>query len=112
MDIRKTDFGLSKELSDGIPWEESLKGKGTQETGRSLRTSSTPILRKTSRRFMRLAWLTYELVMDLQYKKTAYEGGKNIGQECRDGVGKAKAHLELRLGRNVKGNKKEVLLLH
>lgn len=112
LDIRKTDFGLSRELSGRIPWEASLKGKGAQETGKSLRTSSsTPTLKKTSRHIRRLAWLTWELVMELQCKKAAYGGGRNIAQECRDGVGKAKAQLELILARDIKGNKEEVRLL-
>ncbi|PKU28841.1 rna-directed dna polymerase from mobile element jockey-like [Limosa lapponica baueri] len=58
-----------------------------------------------------------ELLAELKQKKEAYRGWKqgqvtweeyrDIVQACRDEAMEAKAHLELNLGRDVKGNKKD-----
>ncbi|GAB0175678.1 hypothetical protein GRJ2_000033000 [Grus japonensis] len=112
-DVRKTDLGLSRKTIEWDPMggiSEELRSSGNWQVFKDI--SLHPNTQEKSRHIRKLAWLTWELLMELQCKKAAYGGGRNIAQECRDGVGKAKAQLELRLARNIKGKKKEVLLLH
>ncbi|KAK4832290.1 hypothetical protein QYF61_021689 [Mycteria americana] len=71
---------------------------------------------KGSRRSKRLLWLNCELLSLLKTKREVYqrwksgqiliENYKGIARVCRNAVRKAKAHLELKLARDVKNYKK------
>ena len=67
-------------------------------------------------RSTRPAWLNKELLAEIKWKRrvhgmwkegqTTWEEYKNVIRVCRDVTSKAKAHLELKLARDVKNNKK------
>ncbi|CAM4531860.1 unnamed protein product, partial [Lepidochelys olivacea] len=72
--------------------------------------------RKNSKYGRRPARLNSEILADLKHKKEAYKKWKigqmtrdeyiNIARICRNGIRKAKSHLELQLARDVKSNKR------
>ncbi|KAK4816298.1 LOW QUALITY PROTEIN: hypothetical protein QYF61_014596 [Mycteria americana] len=75
-----------------------------------------PEMQKSNKGSRRPAWMTRELLTKLRYEQEVYDKWKqgqvtqeeyrDTVQSCRDEIMKAKAHLELNLVRNVKGNKK------
>jgi len=84
---------------------------------------TTRILRAIKRYFRALgqmvkgsAWLNKELLAELRWKRkvhgmckegqATWEEYRNVVRACRDVTRKAKAHLELKLARDVKNNKK------
>ncbi|CAM5167297.1 unnamed protein product [Natator depressus] len=123
LDFRKADFDSLRELLGKIPWENNMRGKGVQESWLYFKESllrlqgqTIPMCRKKSKYGRRPAWLNSEILADLKYKKEAYKKWKtgqmtrdgyiNIARVCRNEIRKAKSHLELQLGRDVKSNKK------
>ncbi|CAM5088467.1 unnamed protein product [Eretmochelys imbricata] len=106
-----------------IPWETNMMGKGVQESWLYFKESllrlqgqTIPMCRKNSKYGRRPAWLNSEILADLKHKREAYKKWKirqmtrdefiDIARACRNGIRKAKSHLELQLARDVKSNKK------
>ncbi|CAM4377561.1 unnamed protein product [Caretta caretta] len=123
LDFRKADFDSLRELMGKIPWENNMTGKGVQESWLYFKESllrlqgqTIPMCRKNSKYGRQPAWLNSEILADLKHKKEAYKKWKigqmtrdeyiNIARACRNGIRKAKSHLELQLARDVKSNKK------
>jgi len=123
LDLRRANFGLFKELLGGIPWARALEDRGVQECWSLFKRHfhraqerCIPLRKKCSKGGRRPAWLNRELLAELKWKRnvhgmwkdgqTAWEKYRNVVRACRDVTRKAKAHLEFKLARNVKNNKK------
>jgi len=123
LDLRSANFALFKELLAEIPWARALKGRGVQECWSLFKRHflhaqerCIPLRKKSSKGGRRHAWLNKELLAELRWKRkvhgmwkegqATWEEYRNIVRECRDATRKAKAHLELKLARDVKNNKK------
>jgi len=123
LDLRRANFALFKELLGGIPWARALEGRGVQECWslfkrHFLHAQEQCILlrKKSSKGGRRPAWLDKELLVEIRWKRKVYgmwkEGKatwkeyRNVVRVCRDATRKATAHLELKLARDVKNNKK------
>jgi len=123
LDFRRVNFGLFKELLGGILWATALAGRRVQENWslfkhHFLHTQERCIpLRKKSRKGgRRPTWMSKELLAELRRKRkihgmwkegqATWEEYRNVVKACRDAMRKAKAHLELKLARDVKDNKK------
>ncbi|GAB0206764.1 mitochondrial enolase superfamily member 1 [Grus japonensis] len=123
LDFRRANFGLFKDLLGRIPWVKALEGKGAQESWLIFKhhflqaqDQCIPKNRKTRKGGRRPAWMSKEPLEKLKGKKEAYrmwkkglatwEEYRDVVRVCRDATRKAKAHLELKLARDVKDNKK------
>jgi len=123
LDLRSANFGLFKELPGGIPWVRALEGRGVQECwslfkGNVLHAQERciPLRKKSSKGDRRPAWLNKKLLAEIRWKRkvhgmwkegqATWEEHRNMVRVCRDATRKAKAHLELKLTRDVKNNKK------
>jgi len=123
LDFKRANFGLFKELPEGILWVRTLEGKGVQECWslfkhHFLHAQNRCIsLRKKSRNGSRRpAWMNKELLAEIRWKRkvhgmwkegqATWEEYRNVVRACRDAMRKAKIHLELKLARDVKNNKK------
>jgi len=121
--LRRTEFGLLRDLLGRIPWEKALGGRGAQESWSVFKDHllqaqerCIPTKRKSGRNARRPTWVNKELLAKLKQKKEAYRGWKQgqitweehreIVRVAREQVRKAKALTELNLARDVKGNKK------
>jgi len=75
-----------------------------------------PLRKKSSKGGRRPAWISKELLAELRGKRKVYgmwkerqatwEEYRNVVRACRDATRKAKVHLEFKLTRDVKDNKK------
>jgi len=75
-----------------------------------------PLRKKLSKGGRRPAWLNKELLAEIRWKRrvhgmwkegqATWEEYRNVVKACRDATRKAKAHLELKLAKDVKNNKK------
>jgi len=123
LDFRRANFGLFKELLGGILWARALEGRGVQECWSLFKHHflhsqewCIPLRKKSSKGGKRPAWLNKDLLAELRGKRkvhgmwkegqATWEEYRNVVRECRDVTRKAKAHLELKLARDVKNNKK------
>jgi len=123
LDFRRANFGLLKELLGGIPWVRTLEGRGVQESWSLFKyhilhaqDRCITLRNKSSKRGRRPTWMSKELLAELRWKRKVYgtwkegqatwEECRNVVRACRDAMRKAKAHLELKLARDVKDNKK------
>ncbi|KFR10440.1 hypothetical protein N306_01960, partial [Opisthocomus hoazin] len=123
LDLRRADFALFKELLGGIPWARALKGRGVHECWSLFKQhffhaqeQCIPLRKKFSKGGRRPAWLNKELLAEIRQKRkvhgmwkegqATWEEYRNVVRACRDATRKAKAHLELKLARDVKNNKK------
>ena len=71
--------------------------------------------KKSGKEGRRPAWLSKDLLVKLKHKRemhrqwkqghSSWEEYRDTAQECRGGIRKAKAQLELNLARDVKNNK-------
>ncbi|KFV93308.1 hypothetical protein N327_13538, partial [Fulmarus glacialis] len=122
LNLRKANFRLFRALVCGIPWETALGIKGVNESWEIwkdifLRAQELSILmgKKSGRGGRRPAWLTQDLLAKLKHKTkmhrkwrhgyTSWVDYRDMAQECRKGIRKAKAQLELNLARDVKNKK-------
>jgi len=123
LDLRRANFGLFKELLGRIQWVRVLEGRGVQE-GWSLfkchflhaQKRCIPLKKKSSKVGRRPAWLNKELLEEIRWKRkvhgmwkegqATWEEYRNAIRACRHATRKVKAHLELKLARDVKDNKK------
>jgi len=118
-------------ISSRSYWEESrepglLKAEGVQECCSLFKRhylhaqeQCVPLRKKSSKGGRRPAWLNKELLEENRWKRKVHgmwkEGQaiwqeyRNVVRACRDATRKAKAHLELKLARDVKNNKKGFL---
>ncbi|KGL74422.1 hypothetical protein N309_09388, partial [Tinamus guttatus] len=123
LDFKRANFDLFRELLGGIPWARVLEGKGVQESWLLFKhhflqaqDPCIPIRKKSRKAGKRPAWMGKELLGKLNEKKSTYitwkkgqatwEEYRNIVRKCRGATRKAKAHLELELARDVRGNRK------
>jgi len=123
LDLRRANFGLFKERLGGIPWARALEGREVQECcslfkRHFLHAQEWCILlsKKSSKGGRRPARLNKKLLAEIRWKRKVHgmwkEGQatwkvyRNVVRACRDVTRKAKAHLELKLARDVKNNKK------
>ncbi|KFO72886.1 hypothetical protein N303_04111, partial [Cuculus canorus] len=121
LNFRKADFQLFKVLLGRTSWDMVLRDKGAEQSWRILKEafhrvqeSSVPLCRKSGRKGKRSACLSRDLLVKLkkeeelhrQYKQGTWDVYRDTALLCRDKVRKAKAQLELNLGREVKTNKK------
>ncbi|KFV16613.1 hypothetical protein N340_06497, partial [Tauraco erythrolophus] len=117
------DFSLFRDLLARVQWDEALEGRGAQESWLIFKDHllqvqewCIPTKRKSGRNTRRPAWMNKELLDQLRHKKKVYRGWKQgqvaweeyraIVRATRDQVRKAKALIELKLARDIKGNKK------
>jgi len=123
LDLRRADFGLFNELLGGIPWAWALEGRGVQECWSQFKRHflhtqerCIPLRKKSNKGGRRPAWLNKELLAEIRWKRkvhgmwkerqATWEEYRNVVRSCRDAMRKAKAHLELKLARDVKNNQK------
>jgi len=123
LDLRRANFGLFKELLGGIPWARGLEDRGVQGCWWLFKHYFLHaqewyihLRKKSSKGGRRLAWLNKELLAEIRQKRKVHgmwkegritwEEYRNVVRACRDAARKAKAHLELKLARDVKNNKK------
>jgi len=123
LDFRRANFGLFKELLGGIPWVRALEGMGVQGCWSLFKhhflhsqNRCIPLRKKSSKGDGRPTWMSKELLAELRWKRkvhgtwkegqTTWEEYRNVVRACRDATKKAKVHLELKLARDVKDNKK------
>jgi len=123
LDFRRANSGLFKELLGGIPWARALEGRGVRECWSLFKHHflhaqewCIPLRKKSTKGGKRPAWMNKELLVELRWKRKAHgmwkegqatwEEYRNVVRACRDATRKAKAHLELKLARNVRNNKK------
>ncbi|KFW77528.1 hypothetical protein N336_11811, partial [Phalacrocorax carbo] len=123
LDFKRADFGFFRDLLGRVPWDKALEGRGDQESWLIFKDHLLqaqeryiPTKRKSGKNARRPAWMSKELLEKLKHKKEAYREWKQgqvawyeyreIVQAARDQVRKAKALLEIKLARDVKGNKK------
>jgi len=126
--FRRANFGLFKELLGGIPWARALEGRGVQECWSLFKhhflhaqEQCIPLRKKSSKGGGRPAWLNKELLAELRWKRKVHgmwkegqaagEEYRNVVRACRDATRKAKAHLELKLARDVRCQKQQEGLL-
>lgn len=119
----KVNFWLFKELLDEIPWETVLRDKRMEQSQQLfkntfLRAKELSILqrKKSSRGGRKAVWLCKDLLVKMRDKKqtcrqwkqggVAWEEHRGAVWMCREGIKKAKVHIELNLVRGVKNNKK------
>jgi len=118
LDFRIVNFGNFKELLGGIPWARALEGRGVQECWslfkqHFLHAQEQCIhVRKGGKR---PAWLNKELLVEIGCKrkvhgmwkerKATWEEYNYVVRACRDATRNAKAHLELKLAKDVKNKK-------
>ena len=81
--FRRANFWLLKELLRGIPWENVLKGMGTEQSWQLFKDTllraqrlSIPQQKKPSRGGMRLLWLCKDLQLKLREKREMYRRWK------------------------------------
>jgi len=123
LDFSRANFALFKELLGGIPWARALEGRGVQECWLLFKCHflhaqerCIPLRKKSRKGGRRPAWMNKELLAELRWKRkvqgmwkegqTTWEEQRNVVRACRDAIRKAKAHLELKLARDVRNNKK------
>jgi len=123
LDLRRANFGLFKELLGGIPWARALEGREVQECWSlfnhhflNAQERCITLRKKSSKGGRRPAWLNKELLAEIRWERkvhgmwkegqATWEEYRNVVRACRDATRKAKAHLELKLARDVKNNKK------
>jgi len=121
--FRRANSGLFNDTHGGILWVRILEGRVVQKS-RSLfrhhflsaQDQCTSISRKSSKGGRRPAWMRKEILAELIQKRKIYgmwkegqatwEECRNVVRACRDAMRKAKAHLELKLARDIKDNKR------
>jgi len=123
LDFRRANFALFNELLGGIPWARAFEGRGVQECWSLFKRHflhaqerCIPLRKKSSKGGKRPAWMNKELLAEIRWKRkvhgmwkegqNTWEEYRNVVRACRDATRKAKAHLELKLARDVKNNKK------
>jgi len=119
LDLRRADIALFKELLVGIPWARTLEGRGVQECWSLFKhhflhaqERYIPLRKKSSNGGRRHAWLNKELLVEIRWNgmwkegQATWEEYRNVVRACRDATRKAKAHLELKLARDARNNKK------
>uniref|UniRef100_A0A2D4LRK9 Uncharacterized protein n=1 Tax=Micrurus spixii TaxID=129469 RepID=A0A2D4LRK9_9SAUR len=126
LDFKRADFNKLRENLGKIPWMKILKGKTTQESWETLKSTiikaqtNTILLRKKNKKSKKKpAWLHKDLSGKLKEKKDKYKKWKEghttkaeyqqIARICKDEVRLAKAQNEQRLATKVKDNKKKFL---
>jgi len=126
LDLRRVTFALFKELLGGIPWARALEGREVQESWSLFKhhflhaqERCNPLRKKSSKGDRRPAWLYKELLAELRWKRkvhgmwkegqVTWEEHRNVVRAYRDATRIAKAHLELKLARDVRNNKKSFL---
>ncbi|KGL82736.1 hypothetical protein N309_03795, partial [Tinamus guttatus] len=122
LDFKKANFDLFREFLGGIPWTRVLEGKEVQESWLTFKHHFLqaqdwwiPITKKSNKGHRRPAWMGKELLGKLNEKKSMYamrkkgqvtwEERRNAAREYRDATRKARAHLELELAKDVRGNR-------
>ncbi|KFZ66869.1 hypothetical protein N338_11098, partial [Podiceps cristatus] len=123
LNFRRANFRLFKELLAEISWEVVLRDRNAEEGWLLFKDAflraqelSVPLKKKVGRRGRKPAWLGKDLLAKLREKKVKYKVWKqgclawkeyrDAGRNCRNGIRKAKAQMELNLARDVKNNKK------
>jgi len=123
LDFRRANFGLFKDLLEGIPWARALEGRAVQESWLLFKhhflhaqEQCIPLRKKPRKRGKRPAWMSREILVELRQKRkvhamwkerlATWEEYRNVIRACRDAMRKAKIHLELNLARDVRNNKK------
>ncbi|KFP48157.1 hypothetical protein N323_05833, partial [Cathartes aura] len=115
LNLRKANFQLVRVLVRGTPWETALRDKGAKESWEIFKDIfiraqklSISTCKKSGRGGRRPAWLSQELLAELKHKTKMHWQWRQgrMAWECREGIRKAKAQLELNLARDVKNNKK------
>ena len=123
LDFRKANFNKLRTMISKIPWQVTLTRKGAQEGWEFLKKEilkaqlqTIPTRKKGRGQQKKPMWLHNKLKDDLKTKKDTYrkwkegqatrEEYRQVAQNCRNSVRKAKAENELRLARNAKSNKK------
>jgi len=123
LDFRTPNFGLFKELLGVIPRARALEGRGVHECWLLFKhhflhaqERCIPLTKKSRKGGRRPAWVNKELLAELRWKRkvhgmwkegqATWEEYRNVVRACRDATRKAKAHLELKLARDVRNNKK------
>jgi len=118
LDFRRANSGLFKELLGGIPWIRALEGRGVQECWLLFKhhflhaqEQCIPLRKKSSKGGRRPALMKNELLAELRWKRKVHgmwkdgqatsEEYRNVVKACSDATRKAKAHLEVKLARDV-----------
>ena len=106
-------------MMGGIPLARALEGRGVQECWSLFKRHflhaqerCIHLRKKSSKGSRRPAWLNKQLLAEIRWKRKIYgmwkegqatwEEYRNVVRACRDATRKAKAHLELKLARNVR----------
>lgn len=78
LDFQRVDFGLSRTLVQGVPWETMLNNKGVEEAWTFFKKEilkvwklAVPMCQKMSWKGRRPAWLNRELSLELRGKKAS-----------------------------------------
>ncbi|KFZ51573.1 hypothetical protein N338_04103, partial [Podiceps cristatus] len=123
LNFKRANFRRFKELLAEISWEVVLRDRNAEEGWLLFKDAflraqelSVPLKKKVGRRGRKPAWLGKDLLAKLREKKGKYKLWKqgsvawkeyrDAVRNCRDGIRKAKAQMELNLARDVKNNKK------
>ncbi|KFQ63779.1 hypothetical protein N334_06073, partial [Pelecanus crispus] len=123
LNFRKAKFQLFEELLRRTPWETVLRDRGMEQSWQMFKVTfhraqelSVPKCKKSGKEGMSPAWLSRDMLVKLKSKRelhrqwkqgqVSWEEYREAAQFCGDGVGKAKAQLELNLARDVKNNRK------
>jgi len=123
LELRRANFALFTELLGGISWARALEGRGVQDCWSLFKCHflhaqerCIPLRKKWSKGSRRPARLNKELLAEIRWKRkvhgmwkegqVTWEEYRNVVRACSDATRKAKAHLEIKLARDVKNNKK------
>ena len=110
LDFRRAKF----KLFSRVPWDSAVEGSGVHECWSvfkkhllEVQEQAIPLCHKSGKQGRRPAWLSRELLVELQRKKELYnlwkqgqalqEDDRDVVHLCREKTRKAKAQLELKL---------------
>ncbi|XP_068531176.1 uncharacterized protein [Anas acuta] len=119
LDFRRANFDLFWDLLGSISWDRLLEGKGACESSATFKQhffhaqgQCIPRNRKSGKGGRKPAWMSKEFINKNKRKRKVCEmwkKGLSSWEEYRcvwDAMRKAKVHLEMRLAKEIKDNKK------